>query len=101
MQTNGAPLSPADARLRIQRILESGLTLLSDHAVEELEADDMDMNDVRNILRGGVVQPAEWEGGEWRYPVKTPRMGCVVSFDSENNLTIVTGWREKYDRGKA
>lgn len=90
------PLGAVEARQRIGAALgEGGLVLLSDHAVKELEDDEMDMVDVRNILRGGAVHPAEWEGGEWRYRVLTPRMGCVISFESETNLVVVTGWRNK------
>lgn len=100
MNAMDVPLPPRDARNRILAILEDGITLLSDHAVRELEAGDMDMNDVRNILRGGALQPAEWEHGEWRYRVLTPRMACVISFESEETLTVVTGWRRRDDRGK-
>lgn len=44
---------------------------------------------------GGVVEPAEFENGSWRYRVRTNRMMVVVAFDedSESELVVVTGWR--------
>jgi hypothetical protein len=64
--------------------------------------------DVVNILRAGVVQPAEWENGSWRYRVSTQRMAVVAAFEpdveavpaeeddlSEMELIVVTAWRQK------
>jgi len=46
------PLAPADARRLARVILQEGHSLsFSDHAVEELEADDMDMVDVTNAMK--------------------------------------------------
>jgi hypothetical protein len=53
----------------------------------------MTTGDAVNVIRGGVVQPPEWEGGEWRYRVRTARMYVVVAFESESELVVVTGWR--------
>ena len=46
------------------------------------------------VSRGGIVEPAEFESGSWRYRVRTARM-CVVAFRSETELRIVTAWRFK------
>ena len=64
--------------------------------------------DVVNVLRGGVVQPAEWENGSCRYRVLTQRMAAVAAFEpdaeslpadaddlSEMELIVVTAWRQK------
>lgn len=85
---------PPDAKREILRILDEGYLELWDHAVEELGKDSLDMNDVRNILRAGVVREPELVAGEWRYRVETPRMAVVVFFRAdEPELVIVTGWR--------
>jgi hypothetical protein len=51
--------------------------------------------DVVNVLRGGVVEPGEWENGSWRYRVRTQKITVVVAFDSETELSIVTAWRNQ------
>ena len=89
------PLKPPVARRLIDAILGTGLVLLSDHAVREMEKDDLDMGDALNVLRAGIVRDPEWENGEWRYHVETPRITLVIAFESETTLTIVTAWRKK------
>ncbi len=49
--------------------------------------------DVVNVLRGGVVEPGEWENGSWRYRVRTSRIAVVAAFRSETMLVVVTAWR--------
>jgi hypothetical protein len=88
------PLKPPVARRLIGAILGTGLVLLSDHAVKEMEKDDLDMGDALNVLRAGIVRDPEWENGEWRYHVETPRMTFIIAFESETTLTIVTAWRK-------
>ncbi|HYO69549.1 MAG TPA: DUF4258 domain-containing protein, partial [Archangium sp.] len=68
----------------------------SRHAKEELANDDLDMFDVRNVLRAGkILEEPELENGTWRYRVHTERMTVVVAFVSESKLKIVTAWRKK------
>lgn len=49
--------------------------------------------DVTNVLRGGTVDPAEFEHGSWRYRVRTHRIAVVIAFRSEISLVVVTAWR--------
>jgi hypothetical protein len=51
--------------------------------------------DAVNVLRGGVVEPAEEERGTWRYRVRTANMTVVVAFRSKLDLVVVTAWRNK------
>lgn len=55
----------------------------------------MDAIDVDNVLRGGAVDPGEYENGSWRYRVRTERIVVVITFRSEIELVIVTAWRIK------
>jgi hypothetical protein len=89
------PLKPTDARRLIDAILASSFVQLSNHAVKEMEKDDLDMGDALNILRAGIVREPEWENGEWRYHVETPRMTFIIAFESETTLVIVTAWRKR------
>jgi hypothetical protein len=57
--------------------------------------DDLTTTDVLTMLRGGVVEPGEFERGSWRYRVRTARMCVVVTFRSESELRVVTAWRLK------
>jgi Domain of unknown function (DUF4258) len=88
------PLDPTRARILIRRILKGGHVRFSSHAEDEMRKDDMTTVDVENVLRGGVVEPAEFERGAWRYRVRTSRMYVVVAFRSAQALTVVTAWRQ-------
>ncbi len=89
------PLSPPEAKRRIQEILVSGEVVSSRHATQEMAKDGLTIVDCINVLRGGVVEPAEWENGSWRYRVHTQRIWVVVAFRSEKRLVIVTAWRTR------
>jgi uncharacterized protein DUF4258 len=89
------PLSPPQARRLIQDILAGGEVVSSKHATEEMANDALTIIDCVNVLRGGIVEPAEWENGSWRYRVHTQRICVVVAFRSEKRLIIVTAWRSK------
>jgi len=87
------PLSPPFAKQLIQQVLQGGSVSFSRHAEEEMAKDNLTMVDVTNILRGGVVDPAELEKGSWRYRVRTARIAVVIAFRSETELRVVTAWR--------
>ena len=89
----GEPLNPAQARQLIRNIIAAGEVRFSGHALEEMAKDDLSTLDCTNVLRGGVVEPPEWERGSWRYRVRTNRIFVVVSFRSETQLVVVTAWR--------
>ena len=87
------PLSPEAARKLIRSLVADGRIRFSRHALQKIQARELDMADCLNVLRGGVVGPAEWEGGSWRYPVSTPRgYTVVVAFRGDALLVVVTAW---------
>ena len=55
------PLEPDRARRLIGEILEKGSVTFSGHSEKALADDDLSTVDAINVLRGGVVQPAEFE----------------------------------------
>lgn len=88
------PLSPPQARQLAREILKSGVVNLKKrHLLEEMENDNLSEQDVVNVIRGGVVEPGEFENGSWRYRFRTPRIYVVVAFRSETSLVAVTAWR--------
>lgn len=89
------PFDPSDAKRRIRSILESGTVTPSGHAFDEMARDNLTLVDCVNVLRGGYPDPAEWENGSWRYRVRTARICVVIAFRSEQELVIVTAWRER------
>jgi hypothetical protein len=89
----GEPLNPIQARQLIRNIIAAGEVRFSRHAFEEMARDDLSTVDCANVLRGGVVEPPEWEHGSWRYRVRTNRIYVVISFRSETQLVVVTAWR--------
>lgn len=89
------PLSPSDAKRLLVSIITDGVVTFSKHADVEMAADGLNDQDALNVLRGGVVEPAEMEKGTWRYRVRTSRMYFVVAFRSETEARVVTAWRLK------
>lgn len=87
------PLSPVEAKQRIRSILTEGRLFFTSHAQEELDADDLQQTDCVNVLRGGVVRPAEYEHGGWRYRVETSRMAVIIEFHGLDTIVVVTAWR--------
>ena len=91
----GEPLTPIEAKKRIRTILDTGTVDFTTHAREELLKDNLGAGDALNVLRAGVVEPAELVGAVWRYRVRTARMYMVVQFRSDVQLLVITGWRLK------
>jgi len=89
------PLGPSAAKRLFQRILEWGEVEFTVHALAEMAADGLDRADVESTIRGGVVDPPEWEGGEWRYRVRTRRVETILALEDDDVLVIVTAWRLK------
>lgn len=88
------PLKPTAAKKLIHFIVKDGsITYARPHAIERLEKHDMSTVDCLNVLRGGTVEEAEYENGEWRYRVHTGKMTVVVRFEDDTELMIVTAWR--------
>ncbi len=86
-------LSPASARKLIGAIVSNGIVVFSGHAIGEMKKDKLESTDCLNVLRGGIVHPAEFLNGEWRYRIATPRIAVVVAFVSDARLRVVTAWR--------
>jgi hypothetical protein len=87
------PLKASDAKRLIRQILAKGTVNFSDHALKEMAVDNLTTVDCTNVLRGGVVEPPEFERNAWRYRIRTGRMYVVIVFRSDTTLTVVTAWR--------
>lgn len=87
------PLSEVVAKQFIRRILETGDTRFASHAEQRMQERNLSSVDVVNVLRAGVVAPAEHENGSWRYRVRTPRIEVVIAFRSSTSLVVVSAWR--------
>lgn len=89
------PLRLPEAKKLIRSILKDGFISYSQpHAIDRLKKHGMSTIDCTNILRGGPVEEAEHENGEWRYRVHTGKMTVIVRFEDETELMIVTAWRK-------
>lgn len=87
------PLRATEAKALIRRLLSEGEVLVWNHAAEEMAKDALSMVDIENVLRGGVVEEAEFVNGSGRHRVRTQRIYVVVQFPDEDLLEIVTAWR--------
>jgi len=91
------PLTPADARILLTKILEADRVTLSDHAVDEMFADKLTHAEVFSVLRSGAVEPAEFKDSSWRYRVRGSSAYAVVVFEMRRSewVVVVTVWRRK------
>jgi ABC-type uncharacterized transport system ATPase subunit len=87
------PLTPADAKRLLRAILAGGEVVFTSHALNEMEQDGISQADAIGVLRSGVVEPAEFERGSWRYRVRANRTYVVAAFRSELAAVVVTAWR--------
>lgn len=88
------PLAPAAAKALLVLILERGRVDISPHAWKEMEDDGITVQDVYEVRRGGVVEPAELVRNSWRYRVRQSRRFVVVAFRTESWTVVVTVWRK-------
>ena len=90
-------MSPPAAKALIRTILASGEVAFSGHALEEMGKEEPDITEEETfaVLRGGIVEPAEFRGGTWRYRVRAMGVYVVLAFRSETRAKVVTAWRAK------
>jgi hypothetical protein len=89
------PFDPSTAKKLVLKMLSDGTYFLSSHSEDEMAKDNLIVGDVINVLRGGVVEPAELINGSWRYRVRTAKIYAVVCFVSADSMCVVTAWRKK------
>ena len=93
------PLDPVQARLLVRRILRSpdGQIVFARHALQDSMAGrGITEDEVFQCLACGFCgSNITFERGTWRYPLETPDLVVVVSFDSETLAIIVTTWRRR------
>ncbi|HXH83542.1 MAG TPA: hypothetical protein VNN07_11515 [Candidatus Tectomicrobia bacterium] len=65
------PQETGVAKRLMRQIIDGGRVSFSRHALEEMVKDGLTTVDCVNVLRGGVVEPPEFDKGSWRYRVKT------------------------------
>lgn len=89
----GEPLDEGQVKRLARACLDNGKVVFSRHAQQEMAKDSITVVDCRNVLRAGIVEPAEFENGSWRYRIRTNRFYVVVAFRSRSELVVVTAWR--------
>jgi len=87
------PLGPADAKKLLRAIVAGGEVGFTSHALDEMEHDAITQADVTRVLRGGTVEPAEFENGSWRYRVRAQSLYVIATFRTEVTAVVVTAWR--------
>jgi hypothetical protein len=87
------PLRSAAARLLLSQILAAGGVRFTGHAFRELRKDGITVERAYMVLRSGVMREAEWEQGEWRHQVHAGADVLVLTFETETNAVLITGWR--------
>jgi hypothetical protein len=93
MTTPREPLRPTEAKMLLRAILAGGEVVFTNHALDEMNRDGISQADAIGVLRSGVVEPAEFERGSWRYRVRAQHTYVVAAFRSEVAAVVVTAWR--------
>jgi hypothetical protein len=89
------PLPPPEAKRLILQVLAKGDVRFTTHALEEMAKDGITQHEAIAVLRGGVVEPAEFINTTWRYRVRARRAVVVTAFRSEITAVVVTAWRTR------
>jgi hypothetical protein len=93
---DGDALTPTEAKALLVKILtEGGIVEYRPHARQEMAKDGITEAKVVSVLKGGVVEPAEFVNGEWRYRVRVLPIYVVVTFIAETHTAVVTAWKRK------
>jgi hypothetical protein len=89
-------LPEEQARKLAVQILREGSTVFTKHCRREMADDGLLETDVVNTIAGGLItEPGEISlRGGWRYRVRTRRITVVIEFRSNEEMVIVTAWRE-------
>jgi hypothetical protein len=58
-----------------------------------MNQDGISQAEAIGVLRSGVVEPAEFERGSWRYRVRARQTYVVAAFRSVDAAVVVTAWR--------
>jgi hypothetical protein len=92
----GAPLTKAQARALLTKIIEQGgIIEYHVHALDEMAKDGLSAQDVRKALAGGQVSRAYQRAGSWRHTVTARRCTVVITFRIDTHTVVVTAWRNK------
>src|SRR6267142_4493672 len=71
--------APPQVKALLIEILETGRVEISPHAWKEMADDQMTVQDVHQVLRGGVAEPGEQRQDSWRYRVRQGHRYVVVT----------------------
>ena len=89
------PLHPAQVQKIILHCLDGDGTLVfTQHALDELAADDMVERDAKRVMRGGIKSFDSERHGTYRYKCDTNSACVVIAFDSATATIVVTAWRK-------
>jgi hypothetical protein len=80
--------------LLVQCLVLPGAVAFSDHALKEMEEDNITVDEALGVLRSGVCEPGELERGSWRYRVRRAKVYVVVAFRAVDQTVVVTAWRK-------
>ncbi len=71
-----------------------GTVVLSKHAKQRMAECGLNMNDVRNTLKGGqLINFEPGSGGAYKYRMSTRRVDAVIIVTGPANILVVTAFR--------
>jgi hypothetical protein len=88
-------LPPGAVQRALFAALSEGSISFTGHALKEMAKDKITQDEALAVLRAGVVEPGELEGGSWRYRVRATRTFVVVALRAETAAAVVTAWRTR------
>lgn len=88
-------MAPGQARRLLNDALATGGVSFSKHALDEMAADGLSVDDIYSVLKAGRIVRPEFENGSWRYRVSLAQDFAVLAFRSELAAVVVTAWRKR------
>jgi hypothetical protein len=91
------PLRSKQVKTLILESLDTGAVRFSDHARDKLANDGLVVADALRVMRGGVIAAGEFEGGSWRYQIRSGSVVVVIAFARLAPVltVVVTAWKRK------
>lgn len=100
-------LNRNEARKQVTKVMKEhpGNLYFSNHALKELEKDDLTTLDALNILKSSdskILKDGELEKGSYRYRIETTNIMVVIAFREDGKgISVITAWDKRKNMGGA
>lgn len=88
-------MSPPEARRILRAIVEFGTVRFARHLDKRCQERKILRAQVMYTLERGIVEPAEFENGGYRYRIRGPEAVIVVEIETKTLAVVISAWRPR------